>query len=357
MKIAATAAALRGVLVAPRSVCAPSATQLAHTGVQLRADGTTLTASGTDGDVAVQSRTIVHVDEPGEAIVAPRPLLSILDGVAPAAEVTLSAADGTLTVSCAGASPYRLRLITVTYPPSVGPSTPPLPANLSGLGRAVTAVRAATSLAYHGVQVVSSSSGLQLAATDQYRLHVATMRDGSFGEFSGLIPLSVLDHVVRAHPSKVAADSDSNVVGFAGDRTSVAARLLSGTFPSIDTILATTDTDVRLQVNASDLRAALTRLEAIGGSAPISVSVGDDGLKLAAADAEIGDGCEDVRLVSGGGETRVGFAADRSFLADAVAAHGDAVIDLWWRGPHHPVRFHSSDPEMTIATVVMPVRF
>jgi DNA polymerase III sliding clamp (beta) subunit (PCNA family) len=356
MKCTATASILREALNGPRSVCSAGASQVAHTGVLLRTDGSTLTVCGTDGEVAVVSRSSVTVDADGEALVPPRPLIALLDGVAPATPVSLEAADSTLTIRFAKASPYRLRTLTATFPPPIAVTTPPLPVNLAGLDRAVTAVRSATGPSPAGVQIVSSAAGLRLAATDGYRLHVVDLGDGGFGDFSAVVSLPVLEQASRARPHKVAVDGDGKVIAFSGDRVSISARLLATPFPAISAVLADHPDDLRLEVTAAALRAALGRLVALGSTAPVLVEVADSQLRLSAADAEIGEGSEDVQVISGGNHDTIRFAADRSFLADAASAHGDATVTLVWRGAEQPVRLRSGDAKLAITTVVMPVK-
>jgi DNA polymerase III subunit beta len=352
MKITAPANVLRDTLAAPRSVCSPNTHQLAHTGVLLVAGDGRLRITGTDGDVVVVSSAMVEIESPGEALVPPRPLSALLDGLG-TSPVSLEVSDANLVVRARGAAPYRLRLIASTFPPPLRAGTEMVRAELSGLERAVAAVRAAAGPSPSGVQLLSDAQGLRLAATDGYRLHTATLDGGGFGEFSGIVSAQVLEQVARAKGTKVAVEG--NIISFEGERVEVSARLLATPFPEITPVLAAVADEIRVTVPAGAVRTALTRLGALGSAAPVQVSIDGTSMMLSAVDVEVGDGSEEIELPNGVADT-VSFAADRGFFADAVGSHGDGDVELAWRAALAPVRLSSSHTWGRVVNVVMPVK-
>lgn len=358
MKFSAPAGTLREVFSLMRSACDPNASLVAYSGCRIRVDDTGVTVCGGDGDLSVLARIPeATVLEHGEAVVTPKPVYDLAGSEDGAKLMTVSTSEdnASLTIAIAGRRPYRFRAIATTYPDPLSPTSAAVPAELGELERAVHAVRAAAGVAPAGIQIVSSSAGLRLAATDNYRLHVATLPRGGFGDFSAVVPLAVLDSAVRWAPDRIAFEVGGKVLGLIGDRVAFTTRLLSTQFPAIESVLAG-EAAATVAVKSTDLRTALSRLAAVSNTAPVVISVSDGTMTLNASDAEVGEGEEEIAVVSGSGEVdTIRFAADRSFLADAVTAHGDGVIQMAWRGDLTPVVLNTPG-SVAVTTVVMPIQ-
>jgi DNA polymerase III sliding clamp (beta) subunit (PCNA family) len=358
MRFTTTCGILRDALTAARSACSPGAPVLAHTGVRLRVAAGQVDVCGSDSDVSVLAEVVGAVDTlDGEVVLTPGPLGSLLDASSASDVVTLSVESGDVVVAVDDQQPYTLRGLDVQFPPPLTVTSEPRPVDGERLGEALAAVKPASTSVIPGVSVRSNATGLRVAATDSYRLHVATVDGSAFGDFEGVVPLAVLDRAVRAKVDHVAVDPGGRLISFRGRHTSVTARLLQPAtpYPSIDSMLAAPST-VRLHVDRQRWVAALSRLAAVGSDVPVTLRAADGLLTLAARQTEVGDGEETIAVeVASGDVEAIEFAADRGFLAAAGSVHAGRLT-LSWQANDKPL-YVSSTGTVDVTTVISPVLF
>lgn len=355
MKFSTTAGALRDALATARHAVPGNASMVAYSGVLLTVKGTLLGVVGSDGETTITALVQVEGGEDGKVLLPPKPMGNYLATLAADAAITLTAPEGTdVEVQAGTHAPYRFRPIAATFPEPSPPKSSPVKVDLSRLGSALAAVRASVAKENPGVQLVSSEEdGLVLHSTDNYRLSRAEIEEGGFGEFSGVVPLGVLDRVARSEITHVTVDSKGRTLRFSGPSVSVTARLLSTPFPSVESVLTSTPPSTA-SFRASDLRQALAALSSIAEAEPLRCSLDQDRLTLSISNADLGSGEEVVDLVDPV-PAPFEFAVKLNYLSEAVNSHEAEVLTLGWSSSTSPLFVSSSDP-IPVISVVMPVR-
>jgi DNA polymerase III sliding clamp (beta) subunit (PCNA family) len=328
----------------------PSAPSLtAYAGVLFQVSNGSLTITGADGEVQIEAVLVVDNAVDGDVLIAPGPLAGLLRTVDPDAVVTVTAGDE-LEVAIAKLQPYRLRVIHATLPAAPAPTSPAQTVDLSNLSGVLAAVRAATGREIGGIQVLADASGLHLRATDTYRLHAATLPVAGLSDFQGVVPAAVLARIAEIKPTHIAFDAHARVLQAWSSSVRITSRLLGVPFPQVESMLRSTP-PLAVSIVAKDLSVALTRLQAVADSAPVSIEVTNGVARLTATNSEVGTGVEEIEAPG----DDMSFAVARAFLADAVAAHSTATVTIQFTSANQAVII-SSDTPFPVRCVVMPVR-
>lgn len=354
MKFATTAGQLRDALASARHAVPATPSLVAYSGVLLLVKGTQLAAVGSDGETTISALLQVSDTSDGQVLLPPKPLGNYLSTLDAGTSITLSAEDGADVEVRAGThAPYRFRPVASTFPLPQGTKTAPVAVRLERLPLALAAVKTSVARENPGVQLVSNDEGLFLHSTDTYRLSRAHLPEAGFGDFSGVVPLAVLDRIARGEITHVAVDVKGRTLRFNGPDVVVSARLLSTTFPAIESVI-TNVPDSKVTFPTADLKQALVRLAAIAEGEPLYCAIEHDQLKLSVSNADLGSGEEVVTLVS---EAPVpfSFAVKLNYLLDAANSHDSDVVSLAWTTPTSPLFVLSHDP-LDATTVVMPMR-
>lgn len=348
------ASSFRDALVTASRTTPTAPTLVAYSGVLVLASGRRVSVIGSDGETTVGTHLDVQGATDGQALVLPRPPITYLATVPPDTTITVSALDGDdVTIDTGRGQPYRFRPLQAAFPLPPAPKTEPHPCDLSRLGRALAAVRAATPRDHPGIQLLSGANGLLLHATDSYRLARATLPEAGFGDFSGVLPLPVLEQIARHPISSVQADPRGRVLRVSGPGITIAARLLSTPFPAVDTVLDAVPTH-QVALSSADFRQALARLDSVAGSSPLRCRLKGTCLELEASSAELGAGVEALELHAPA-PCEFEFAMNFAYLRDAVSAHEGDEVTLAYQSADQAVFLVSAAPLAT-TTVVMPVR-
>ena len=339
-------------LVATARHAVPSSPALAvFSGVQVSCASGKVTVTGSDGETTIAADAPAsEMTDAGSAVLAPKPIMTFLASLDPSAVVTVSLADADVVVSCAKLAPYRFRTVGTRFPQTLSPKGDERPCSLERLAEALAAVRSAVSRDHSGVQVVSDKNGLHLRTTDNYRLHAASIPEGSFGEFSGVVSVQVLERLAAHPPTAIVCDEKGRAIKAISPGVTVSARLLQVPFPNVEGVLAARPA-VELDVEVAAVKSALSRLSSVADGAAVAVSGGTNGLRFEVANAEVGSGSEEVLASS----SELSFSVDRQFLADSLAAHKTDVVKMGYSGQFAPVSFHSAAP-ILVTSIVMPVR-
>ncbi len=358
MKFSTTAAELLAVLDQARAATSASATLVAYAGVQLQVRQRQLTVTGSDGELTIASTTKVANAVDGQVLLPPGPLAGLLKAVPPAAAVAVEL-DGDVRVVVDGLHPYVLRPVSATFPAPSPVRGQAADADFTGLDEAYAAVRAAVGREVAGVQLESDDDGLHLRATDNYRLHAATLPTGTFRAdgttvaFSGVLPAATLPRLAALGKVTVQADAHGRVlkvVSQGSPSTTVTTRLLGVPFPAVGAMInAEHPSSCSVPVEAA--RRALARLGAVTDTAPVAVSVEAGTLRLSASNIELGTGQEEI-AVSG---DDLSFVVSRQYLVEALGAHRAEHVTFGWSSPLHPVHI-ASDAPFPVRCVVMPIR-
>jgi len=319
-------------------------------------DGNTLKVTGSDGDTTINASISVSDGVAGYALILPKPLVSFLTTLASEQMVCIesSAQQDDVVVSPDGSSPYRFRTIASTFPQAAAPSGEPISVDFIELPAGLASARTAVSKENPVIQLISDESGLTLHATDNYRLARVHLSNAGFGEFSGILPLQVLDRVAKMNTSKVVIDSRARVISFISADVVLSTRLLSVPFPAVEGVVQALPPHM-VVLPSAELLQACSRLAAITESSPVKCLLTSKSLTLNVANADLGSGAEEVSVSSNQGAGDFEFLARLGYIQDAVVATGTETVVLHYSGSVQPL-FVKADGGLDVLTVVMPVR-
>lgn len=348
---------LRDALVAARYATPANPSVVAYSGVLLVAEDSRLTVTGFDGEFAVEAVVSAEVRTPGRFLVQPRPLAAYLATLPDDAHATITTGDGDLQLAVIGAKPYRFRPVTATFPPPPVPASAPVEVDFNRFSAALGAVRAAVSKESPAVQVVSNASGLVLHATDNFRLARAHLPEAGFGEFTGLVPVHVLERAARFGVTAVRLDPAGRVITLHCGSITLTSRLMAIPFPSVEGVLAAAP-PARVKLPAAEILKALAPLAAVTESStevsPLIVSLSGSTLTLSASSADTGYGTEELALPEAI-TAPFEFKVKLPYLREALSGLAANELTLAYSSALQPL-FLLADKPVSTTLVVMPMR-
>lgn len=357
MEFSCSSRSLKDILDAARYAVPASPALAVFGGVQIEAAKGKVTATGSDGETTIAASTTAEVTTDGAIVLPHKPITTFLQTIEGDQKIVVTLQDGEVSVKAGKLSPYRFRTTGTRFPQTLTPKGTKADVDLSRLGDALAVVRAAVPADHHGVQVVSDAAGLHLRSTDHYRLHAVTIPEASFGEFTGVLPLGVLERVAAHTPTSVLTDDRGRAVQFSSDSISITSRLLQVPFPNVEAVLSQ-PVSAKAEVNVPSARSALARLGAVSADrasgadgTAVTVTGDSDGLRFEVSNANVGSGSEELE----GSASELRFVADRQFFLAGLLAHQSDSVTLGYQGQHSPVRITSSSP-FSSTTIVMPMR-
>jgi DNA polymerase III sliding clamp (beta) subunit (PCNA family) len=260
--------------------------------------------------------------------------------------------DSVVDISVAGRTSYHLRTIDATLPLPSSPESAPTTVDFTRLSDALAAVRSAVD-ENGAVQVVSSTAGLALHATDGYRLARCVLPEAGFGEAIIVLPISALDWVAKLDVTQVTLEPSQKTVRFSGPDAVVSTRLLAKPFPAVGPLLEATPPH-GARIRTEDLVQALTRLRAVALKSPVKVNLDGAVMKVAATSPEYGWGEESLELERPADEP-FEFHVRPDLLADALHALNGDVFDFRWSAALSSIHLSTSNP-LAITILLQPVR-
>jgi DNA polymerase-3 subunit beta len=277
---------------------------------------------------------------------------------------TVHVAGERMTVSQGAAQTVLPTMTLDGYPQLPATTTAPLASVdasilVPAVKRALTAcARDDTLPVLCAVAVTLNADGLEMAATDRYRLTAETvpaMVDPTADTRQLLIPGKILGHVVKALAGDVLIGAEDSYAVIATDAGTFTIRLTEGEFPKYASLFPVNDGAVSLDVKAT--LAALKRVAvACERNAPVRLTFTGDAVTLRGGtfDASEPQATETVRtLTSVADELTVGVNPRN--LRDALtAATGPAVV-LGYVSPTKPLTFHAPG-DTSFRNLLMPVR-
>ncbi|SMC99359.1 DNA polymerase III subunit beta [Kibdelosporangium aridum] len=322
-------------------------------------DGVVL--AGSDRERAIRLSCSAAVHTPGRVLVPAKPFAETLRALdVPMVRIAVEGAR--LAVRTPNAR-FALPLLDADLHPGV-PTAPPLAGSVDGdlFVAALTTVAATASRdealpLFTGVRVRADGDRLVLAATDRYRMAVASLPwTPVAADLDALIPATLLAEVARQARGQVALHVDDNRVGLAWDNSVVTTALLDGSFLSESKlVLSAVDTTVELDADA--LLAAVRRVALYADSRGVlKIEVGDNEIRLRTADQQAGEAEETLKADVSDGRTSPSFQS--RFLIDALKPFSGGRVRLAIQPGMRATVFSSPNAEevMDLRYMVAPMR-
>jgi DNA polymerase III sliding clamp (beta) subunit (PCNA family) len=322
---------------------------VAYTGALVAVVRRRVIVTASDGETTLTVTFAADDTADGKALIAPKVLSNWLATVPGDHRVTVRVdPDGDLTVADGTSSPYRFRLMSATFGDPNLSTAGLTETSADRFADAVAAVRHASDGL---VQFRATGDRLEVRATDNYRLAVASVDAPGIGEQTGVVHLGVADILARYAFTRIGFTRREVVAH--GPSFHLASRLVDDPFPDIDGILAAAP-PVRASLPVGELTVALNRLRTLADTKPIRVAVNGTTMTLSVSNTEVGDGSETVDLAADAG--RFSFGVGSRYLTDAVAAQVADHVDMAWTGPLAAIHLSSAAADLRVTCVVMPVR-
>jgi DNA polymerase-3 subunit beta len=335
------------------------------------AEDGTVTITGADLDVTATTRLSAEVGEPGRALIPAR-LLAEATRMLPAQPVTL-ALDGSRVRITAGPVTYHLPALAAEHyptPPEVG--APVAEFDTAALAAAVAQAATAASgddtlPALTGIQLTLGDGTATLAATDRYRLAVATCPCtplAGYDDTPTQILISARDlTTITRHPGAAAislsVSADGAVAAFTTADRHVTVRLLGAEFPQYDKLIPA-EHDTTVIASLTELTSAVRRAAVITdkhASVKLSFTTGQALIESGAGDeASL---AETIAVTTSGEPQQIAF--NPGYLASAltaIAATGSTAVTIALTTPVAPAVLTPAEPAGPVSCthLLMPIR-
>ncbi len=327
-----------------------------------------LKLSATDLEIGVEAFVETQVLTPGKITIPARALQDIITKL-PSNDVELQVNESNTetTLKC-HRSKYNLKSIA----PDDFPPLPHLEADNSiqlngevlatGIRKTIFAASTDTTKnVLNGVRLFLSKNGLEMAATDGYRLAVKKMNIESKNEqgFSVIVPSRALNELLRllnaTKEEMVSISQLSNQLVFGLDDKILSTRLIEGQYPDYNRIIPTNlDKEIILDrtefLNTVDRVAAISSIDKVN---IIKLEIKSGEINLSSSTPELGQSSESIEIGYEGDNFEINFNA--RFLMDGLKNFDEEKIRLLLGGSLSPVLLKCIDDENYFC-MIMPIR-
>lgn len=351
MRLTIEAKTLAAAIKEARSVI-PSVPDTAAAGaVLLSCSGGEITVSGAGprGQISIRLKAGEGAED-GSTLIQPRPLESLLRAL-PKGEATLSADEsGDVEIAGNGAAQgYRLRGTPGTryaFPFDFGPSTECSP---SDLARALAAVRRSSDSDDNAAHMRIGRSSITVETTDNYRLSRSEIKAEGESEGYAVLRHSDLESGARAGCGSLSLDASGSALRMSSENQTRIIRAIDRSFPATDGLVKKLPSQ-RAKLDASELSAAVKRLQSVTQGGPVLMSFAGGELLLSGGNPEVGSGAESIKALGGGGDAAILVRSE--YILDVAESH-TGVLHILFSDAKSAIRFE--DGEGTVH-VVMPLR-
>ncbi|HLP22696.1 MAG TPA: DNA polymerase III subunit beta [Microbacteriaceae bacterium] len=304
-------------------------------GVLIEAAADQLTFSTFDYEVSSRTTIAASVEAAGTILVHGR-LLAEIAGRLPNAPVTVTTEDSRVLVTC-GSAKFTLASMPVDeYPsiPEVDDATGVVPADAfaEAVGQvALAASRDDVTPVITGVQLTISGTGMNLVATDRYRVAVRQIDwDGATEERAALVPARTIQEVGKTFGNagtisvSLTSRDDRELIAFSADNKTVTSLLIKGNYPPVQRLFPEAVEQYAV-LNTADLVEATRRVALVlEREAALRFSFSQDGLTLEAVGSENAQASETIDVVLHGTDQVVSLKPQ--YLLDGLSAvHSEFV--------------------------------
>ncbi len=287
--------------------------------ILLRGEADQLHLAATDLDVSLTTSCLAEVEGAGGIAVQARKFLEIIRAVV-GEEVRLILEDDKRLTIVAGKSRFKINgLSPADFPtlPDVGDhdgTEIPFAQLKAMIGKIIFAVSSEESrFQLNGAPFKLKEDSLEMVATDGHRLAlVENILEGAKAEDGVLVPRKALQELLRFEgEDKVLFRRGEHHLSFRLGRRELICRILEGTFPDYDRVIAK-DNDKQAIFDRRNLTDAIQRVALLTGDRARAVSLQFDTerLVISAANPDLGEAAEEVTCEYGGDELRLGVNPD-----------------------------------------------
>ncbi len=287
--------------------------------ILLRGAGDKLQLAATDLDVSLTSWCEAEVDGEGGVAVQARKFLEIIRAVA-GDEIELELDEGSQLGITAGRSRFKIRGLSPedfpTLPDVAGEKAIEIPfAQFKQMiGKVIFAVSTEESrFQLNGALLKFKDGGMEMVATDGHRLAlVENELAGSHAAEGVLVPRKALQEVQRLEAEGgVEFRRGEHHLSFRIGRRELICRILEGTFPDYDRVIAK-DNDKKALFDRRLLAEAVQRVALLTGERARAVrfQFDTDQVQISAANPDLGEASEEVNCEYAGDGFKLGLNPD-----------------------------------------------
>ncbi|MEU4576641.1 DNA polymerase III subunit beta [Nonomuraea sp. NPDC023979] len=332
-------------------------------GVLITADNDKVTVSGFDYDTSADATTSADVAEPGRALVSGR-LLAHVVAALPAKPVEVALTGTELELRCGGAE-FALNTLPVEdYPTLPQPPAPLGQVDAAALRTALAQVTPAASpdetlIMLTGVRIDIDEHGLEMAATDRYRIaarRIDWQPTTDSPAVGVVVPAKTLRDVGKhLHDGPVAVGADDALFSLTSGGRRMVTRLLDTEFVKYRNSFALLNAPHLARVDAAPLIEAIKRVTLVADkNTPVRLAFTGEQVEVSAGGGDLGRGNEAVPCtLDGTDEVAVSFMPQ--FILDGLAGVPGDVATISMLEPHKPVLV-TGDDDPTYRYVAMSLR-
>lgn len=327
--------------------------------VLLSTDDGKLTCTATDMDASVTATTDATVIVHGATTVNAALFAQVVNKLPKGKLITLSEAEGKLTVQ-SGSATFDFATLPAEDFPELASADFTSTFTASGddfkrLFDHASFCQSSEETRYYlnGVYLHSHKGNARAVATDGHRL--ARIDSTIQADFPGIIiPRKIVGELRKLHADEVMVQiSETKLRVTAGDVV-LLSKVIDGTFPDYTRVVPQSNTNL-FTANADDMKAAsdLVALMSSERTKSVRMSFAGGQCKLEVAGADSNKGCEVVAVDQAGDDMVIGFNA--RYLADALA-HVDSDNVVLRLGSNGEAAVIQPEGDESVLYVVMPVR-
>lgn len=331
--------------------------------VALRAADGRLSISGTDLDIEASADMPCNVDEPGAITVNASALTDMVKKL-PDEPVSMRLDENQILLRC-GRSRVKLHTLPIADFPEF--STGEFDATFTMPAAELRALFAAVSFAVstdetryylNGVYLEQRDGALRAVATDGHRLAHFDAPVQAKGIPAVIVPrktASEMERLLERRNDDVTVSVSKQKIMFAMTGTTLASKLIDGTFPDYQRVIPTKNDKSLVIQHGATLAAALARVSTVSSDRgrAVKLSAANGVLTLEARNPDIGDATDQIDVTYDDAPIEIGFNA--RYLADILDGIAGPV-ELRMNTPGDPAIIKAHGSNSARLAFLMPMR-
>jgi DNA polymerase III subunit beta len=365
MKIVCSRAELNRVISLAQSAASTKNVLPVLTNLLFEAGEDGLTVTGTDLEIGLRVKVKVEVVQKGSATLPAKKLAEIIRSLEDG-DVEIAVTDGAKgKIKCGRANIHLVGVPAEDFPNFPGYNKDKsLTLNAKVLAdmikrTAFSVSQDETRYILQGGLLLSDGKKARMVTTDGHRLsYIEQPLAGGQEGVQAVIPSKALAELGRVLPSDdtpVTAYFADNHIFFELGELTLYSRLLDGQFPNYEQVIPKKN-EHTLVAEVAPLLAVVNRMSLLAADKGNSIKfhLGDDGLKVTAATADLGEGDESVDVDYSGAAMTVAFNA--KYLMDVLKSLGTERLEMKLSTPLSPTLITPVGTDTGARYVVMPMR-